>query len=260
MNNTAVVVLISLSFLFATANLEKATAEGGDASETLPEVKKRLVRLSSSDFAERQAAEDELVKIGHPAVLPLIAMLKDENGVARLAAAQVLGEIGDARAVQPILMALKNEELDVRVIAPILARIGESAVEPVIGALRDEVIDVQTAAFLLGTIDKPAVKALIGALKDKKPSVRAGVASALGSTGDSRAVEPLITALGDEDVNVARVAAAALRRMGKMAVAPLIIALKAKDSSVRTTAAVTLGSIGDARAVQPIIDLLSDNC
>ncbi len=59
------------------------------------------------------------------------------------------------------------------------------------------------ASDALGKIgDKRAVEPLITALDDEDELVREGAAKALGMLGDKRAVEPLITALGDEDVSV----------------------------------------------------------
>ena len=57
---------------------------------------------------------DALVKIGPPAVEPLIGLLKDENVFLRSFAAKSLGELGDKRAVQPLIEMLKDEDEEVR--------------------------------------------------------------------------------------------------------------------------------------------------
>ncbi len=57
---------------------------------------------------------DALVKIGPPAVEPLIGVLKDENAYMRSFAAEGLGELGDKRAVQPLVEVLKDEDEQVR--------------------------------------------------------------------------------------------------------------------------------------------------
>ncbi|MCD6215119.1 MAG: HEAT repeat domain-containing protein, partial [Candidatus Desulfofervidus sp.] len=49
---------------------------------------------------------DEAVKLGEPAVEPLINALKDEASSVRWGAAGALGEIGDERAVEPLINAL----------------------------------------------------------------------------------------------------------------------------------------------------------
>jgi hypothetical protein len=72
--------------------------------------------------------------------------------------------------------------------------------------------DVQySAAIALGQInDTRAVEPLIQALKDNDSNVRYGAAIALGQINDTRAVEPLIQALKDNDSNVRYGAATAL--------------------------------------------------
>ena len=53
-------------------------------------------------------------------------------------------------------------------------------------------------------------------------------------------------------------AAQALRDYGTAAVEPLCLALRDKDLNVRVVAAESLGQVGDARAVQPLLDALRD--
>ncbi len=57
---------------------------------------------------------DELVKLGKPAVEPLIEALKDKDSDVRSSAAEALGEIGNPCAVEPFIGALKDVEPRVR--------------------------------------------------------------------------------------------------------------------------------------------------
>lgn len=110
------------------------------------------------------------------------------------------------------------------------------------------------------------VQALIKALRYKNQRdeqgsmyVRAGAARALGELGDSRAVEPLITALKDENAHVRRRATWALGELGDpRAVEPLRVALKDEDETVRADAATALEKLGNARAVEPLRAALED--
>ncbi|HHT9109043.1 MAG TPA: HEAT repeat domain-containing protein, partial [Candidatus Wunengus sp. YC64] len=164
------------------------------------------------------------------AVEPLIAALKDEYQYVRKWTAYALGEIKDARAVEPLIAALKDEYQYVREgAAEALGKIKDArAVEPLIAALKDEHSDVNwSAAEALGKInDAHAVEPLIAALKDKDPVVRKGAADALGEIKDARAVEPLITALKNIDPDVRVCAANALVKIGAPAIEPLIAATK----------------------------------
>jgi HEAT repeat protein len=89
---------------------------------------------------------DLLIQIGTPAVEPLIAALQDSRWEVRFAAARALGRIGDPRAVEPLIAALKEEDgRSSAARAP--GEIGDArAVEPLIFALKDEDIGVRSAA------------------------------------------------------------------------------------------------------------------
>lgn len=104
------------------------------------------------------------------------------------------------------------------------------------------------------------VKGLIKALKYKKDSlIRTHAADALGDIGDTRAVDPLIKSLNDEDWQVRWGAAEALGNIGDArAVEPLINTLKDKDDSVRKRVVMALGRIGDVQAVDPLKKALKD--
>jgi len=129
--------------------------------------------------------EEALVKIGEPAVEPLIQALKDEDSGVRWAAAATLGEIKDERAVAPLIQALKDGGRGVR----------------------------WQAAMALVEMGEPAVEPLIQALKDEEEEVRWAATEALGRMGDARAVESLIQALKDEDELVRKTAKEALEKI-----------------------------------------------
>jgi HEAT repeat protein len=91
---------------------------------------------------------DKLIKLGKPAVEPLIAALKNRDDYVRRYATVALGKIGDTRAIEPLIAALKDEDEDVREGA--VESLGEirdaRAVVPLIAALKDNDEDVQYAA------------------------------------------------------------------------------------------------------------------
>jgi HEAT repeat protein len=194
-------------------------------------------------------------------------------------ATKALGQIGDTRAVEPLIAALPTksaaEALNQLGWEPgrdeVGARywmakgdwekcvaIGAPAVEPLIGELQ---YGGWQAAEVLGQIgDTRAVEPLIAALKDEDSFVRWQAAEALGQIGDTRAVEPLIAALKDESKQVRGPAAEALRRIGDArTVESLIAALKDESKQVRGPAAEVLGQIGNPRAVEPLIEALKDD-
>ena len=103
------------------------------------------------------------------------------------------------------------------------------------------------------------VDGLIEALNYQEDhNIRLAAASALGKVGDSRAIDPLITALDDQQ-GVNEMAALALGEIGdSRAVEPLTKSLGDENWELRSSAAKALGKIGDERAVDPLINLLED--
>ena len=99
-------------------------------------------------------------------------------------------------------------------------------------------------------VDDKRLNELIQKLGDEDSDVRRAAAVALREIGDARAVEPLIRALGDKHSDVRWAAAVALREIGDArAVEPLIRALRDEDSGVRRAAAVALRKISEAQPI-----------
>ena len=186
------------------------------------------------------------------------ALAYQKDSLVRWLAAEALGNLGDARAVEPLIAALKDSDSSVRQrAAEALGKLRDTrAVEPLITALKDRDSYVrQRAADALDKIGAPAIELFITALKDSDSDVRQRAAEALWQIGDARAVEPLIAALKDSDSGVRRRAAEALYKLrDARAVEPLIAALKDSDSSVRQRAAEALWQIGDARALEFLLN------
>src|SRR4030042_3481139 len=176
---------------------------------------------SRSSVTRMKAARD---------VRGLIRLLHHGDPYVEYEGAGALGDIGDPRAVEPLIEALKNDEFSgVRWIA----------------------------AEALSKLGAPAVAPLIGALQHHNDDVRWKAAIALGEIGDPRAVEPLIALLCDEDRYVKGRAAHALGLIGEAAVGPLIRALREGDGNLRWGSAIALGKIRDTRAIEPLIRALA---
>lgn len=176
--------------------------------------------IKDEDMGE--AATVALIRLGEPAVKPLIQMLKDKNEDVRERAVWALEKLGwePKRDIGKARYLIVKGEWDE------LVQLGQLAVGPLIHALEDE-------------------------------DARANAAEALGKIGDEKAVDPLIHTLEDEERMVRRNAAGALGRIGdKKAVGPLIQMLKDKNEDVRNNAAEALSRIGDPSATECVIDYL----
>lgn len=160
------------------------------------------------------AADRALVQLGAVAVQPLIAALREGPERLRMRALEVLGWIGDPRALEPLVAALQSNPEAIRMrAAEALGRIRDPrAVEPLIAALGDGDQYVRSyAAEALGEIRDPrAVEPLIQALEADDEGVRVDAVVALHQLGDLRAVKPLLALLKDGSIHVRRAAGAAL--------------------------------------------------
>lgn len=117
----------------------------------------------------------------------------------------------------------------------------------------------QAAAALGVLAERRAIEPLIELLaRDISPDVRANAARTLGRLDDVRAIEPLRTA-ANHDVS-ASVRGTAIRVLEKMkdahALEVYLAALRDPDWGVRYWAVRALGTLGDARAVEPLMELL----
>ncbi|NIM18215.1 MAG: hypothetical protein GTO45_39950 [Candidatus Aminicenantes bacterium] len=150
-----------------------------------------------------ESAIEELSEKGKFVVSLIIDSIHDYKGYPLCSIIEVLGKIGDKRAVEPLINSLKDENARVREGAvEALGKIKDKrAIEPLIHSLKDENANVREVAVeALGKMyDKRAVEPLIHSLKDENTYVRERAVEALGKIKDKRAVEPLMTiALEDE--------------------------------------------------------------
>ena len=218
--------------------------------------------LEHKDPQIQYEAAEALGNIGdEKAIGPLITALKrDEFSGVRWKAAEALSKIGNP-AVEQLIATLQYPDDDVRWKAAIaLGEIGNpDAVEPLIQLLSDDDRFVRSrAAHALSMIGKAAIGPLIHALQNGDPGVRWGAALALGKTKNPLAVEPLILALADEEAMVRAEAAAALASIGTPALAPLLNFLKGSKGETRLEVMTALGELKNADAIEPLVQLLEN--
>lgn len=161
--------------------------------EVLNEVSKYLIKDNRAVEPLIEVLQVPLSKISDPG----------ENMGIRSLAANILGQIGDSRAVEPLICALEDSYWMTRYeAAKSLCKLkNRRAVLPLIETLQDSQKNVRRmAAFALAHLQ--VVEPLIHALKHNNQYVRQEAAWALGEIGDSRAAKFLIETLQDSESKV----------------------------------------------------------
>lgn len=152
-----------------------------------------------------------------------------------------LGEIGDARAVEPLISVLQNSTSETVIKSTIIALSkmgGARAVEPLVSMfIKNSNPDVIIAAIEgLEKIGEESVDHLISLLSRKRQE-RWRVVDALGRISDARAVEPLVSLLNN-----------------------LSSKRKTKSNNFVTEKIImALGEIGDERVVEPVISVAKNH-
>ena len=190
------------------------------------------------------------------AVEPLIVALKDQEELVRCEAAMSLGEIGDTRAVNALAIALHDPDKFVQWKAALaLSGIRDSrAVDALVCALNDQDADLrfhvtQVLGYLGWTSDSRALDVLVAALKDANADVRFEAAKALVETGGEHKIDGLLVLLTHPDFKKRHQAVDGLA----------VILLRDQDRTVRRRAAEALDRFGSsAFAVDALIAALKD--
>jgi HEAT repeat protein len=251
-----------------------------------------LIRLGTEGSpSERLAVARTLELAPWPVAVPsLIASLEQDHDVdVRATAARALGAKRDARAIEPLLLAVVDLSSEVRTAAvasldqlgeplgglllkalegsqlareELVARSPDARIAPVlIKALEAAEVRVRVAAAwtLWALPDDRAVDALIYSLQSRNQEVRLGAAGALGALGDRAAVAALLRCLSDLDVRLQRTAAWGLGRIAAPEAVPdLLRALNSPDADTRELVVVALGAVGDEPSRSGVRRALTD--
>ena len=197
------------------------------------EITKHIEALKEEDSAIWNVARNALASIGKPAIASLISGLRSNNRHVRYGSASLLGQMGDATAVEPLILALKDESPNQRGLA----------------------------AHALGQLkDTRAIEPLLDLMIEDEDRINRTMAwEALISIGKAE-IEPLIQIL-HTDTHQRRLMIV-IRILADLqdvrAVVPLIEALDAADPQIRASSVQALSEIGDRRAIPHFTRLLKD--
>jgi HEAT repeat protein len=168
-----------------------------------PRVVSSLVPLLREDVGTRNLALEVLEQTGSAGLDILLPLLSHDDANIRKFIVDILGKLGDHRAIPPLIAVLQDREPNVRGAAAeglgyLRAR---EAVPQLLGLLDDNEWVVFTVIEALGYIADPAaLPALMVLLKDGSETVRYVVIEALGKFSDSAAcVKPMLDLMPSAD-------------------------------------------------------------
>lgn len=223
-----------------------------------------MARANEGTDYERERAMYALGQMGDVRALdPLMTALEDPNWKMQEYALRALRNIGKP-AADRLIHALDSDNANVREnILRILGGIDdERALDGLIkmAQAQDATTRFRAVEALCKYEDSRVVPVLIKSLDDPVWGIRFHAARALGPLADSRAVEPLIARLNDPDERVLEYVQKSLGQFkDEQAVDAFIRHLDSENTLVVKNVLRILGGIGDVRAVDPVLAMLSSD-
>jgi HEAT repeat protein len=199
----------------------------------------------------------------------LIERLRDDDPTVRRRAAWALGEREDHRGVSPLIERLQDASVDVRLMAAwALGEIKDhDAIRPLMDALDgdDNVLVREMSALALGEIEDPAAVSALAAAFRRTDGLRGSVVWALGEIEGEAAAAARASAFEEwqripwenDEVWVGDWSPEGTVPFS-MDVAGLTRRLQDSDAGTRRLAAWNLGMLGNAEALDPMLDALRD--
>lgn len=217
--------------------------------------------------------EEELINSGKSIVDPLITILKNKNAIKRVYAASLLGEMGENKAIAPLINVLVEQDEDDKIKSYAVKSLGKlgakKAIIPIVKYIAESFADKSSHSSYnegieaLGEIGNPSIPHLKMFLTHEDVSgISINAAETLkklgwvGETPEDRVNLLIPLKMWDEVVEI-----------GEPAVEPLINAFNSGRGYLYGWLghiARSLGKIGDERAIKVLLlefhDLLKDGC
>jgi HEAT repeat protein len=156
-------------------------------------------------------------RIKSPALLEiLLKHLSDPDKFVMMKSAEFLAEMGDERAIDPLIHALKDPTTRKRAALQLIF-LGRKCTKSLVTALKNSDPELrEVITEILVEIGSDALDELISALNSDIWYVRKSAVKALGEIGDVKAIPYLLKKVGDEDVDVRDAAKNAIERIRSM--------------------------------------------
>jgi HEAT repeat protein len=188
-----------------------------------------------------------------------IARLRKRRAWRRATSAHRLGDMGSAKAIEPLLERLTEDgDRAVRAAAArSLGRLGGPAAAPaLVASLAQKSIPAGVASQAVLALGAPSLPFLRDIARSSTAHERAVVLELIGELGGAGDERLLLECLKDPSAEVRAAAARGLRNLaGPRAAAALRAALADRIVFVRLAAAEALGALGDLEAAPALIEL-----
>ncbi len=255
-----------------------------------------MARLHAENYDERLRAGEALGKLhAVEAVESLIKLLEEDDSGVQSFSATALGQIGDLRALLPLVEQLKLNKPSIYSVSAALYHFGgdavlpqaallfdpaakpvydlilnnlwmlgdQRAIEPILRFLRNapDFASKHNAIAALGYLKaQQAITPIAEVLYNAPDADQSWVAAmALGNIGSKQAFDALVEALKGGIPHVQRSAALAFGEMEAVEdIKPLLAALHDPDRHIRGGIAVALGNLREKRAVTALTEALND--
>ncbi|WP_321428534.1 HEAT repeat domain-containing protein [uncultured Methanolobus sp.] len=204
--------------------------ESGDSRAVKPFLK--IMEDTGESAQMREYATVNLGKVGSKKHTNMLIGMLDEDPL-RAGAAIALGDLGDKKAVEPLMNILANES-------------------------QPEYMREHSAKSLGQIGDERAVELLIECLEKGPWQIQPESAWSLGEIGDKRAIEPLTNHLDDEHEFTVKNSAVALQKLGVPVEEMLIENLDHRDATVRINSIQALRSIEGADVYDIFLSIAQD--
>jgi cyclophilin family peptidyl-prolyl cis-trans isomerase/HEAT repeat protein len=223
-----------------------------------------LLTLAGAESAYTRAfAVKGLGALRDPSAVPVLLPLIDASRAASgpgIEAIRAMGRIGDARGEPALTKLLYTRGLNPMVRAETLLALGESAaavsVDAFVDFLGDPLPTVRLAALqgFAKRDDDTFLTVLSGLDPDAHWSVRAGLATILGSKDPERALPRLSPMLSDTDARVVTAVLTAMTKLKAPGLAKILVEHLAKDDvGIRAAAAANIGELKAEGGVDALV-------
>ena len=183
----------------------------------------------------------------------------EDSSVRRKAAQELAG--GDARAIYPLLQALRDENPGVQdaAIRSLVAIGGEVVAYMLIPLLREDSFLRNTAQLMLRDLGSVSIPMLYPLLQDKDDDIRKFALDVMGEIATDVDATKVIPMLADPNANVRASAIKCIGLLGYTEGAKHVENALGDEEWVAFTALDTLGQLGVENSIDAIMGLLSSN-